>query len=105
MLCVCGVLQDPVWLERAQLFASFMVSPAGRADWEVPDHPSSLYEGMAGGICLLAELAAAAAAGEGGGGGDVAGAGLGQPSAAETADAQLDAVRRLVAFPLFELSG
>jgi len=96
---VC-VLQDPVWLQRAQLFASFMVSPTGRADWEGPDHPASLYEGMAGGICLLAELAAAT--GEGGGGGAVAGAGLGQQPAP---DVQLDAVRRLVAFPLFELFG
>jgi len=79
-----------------------MVSPAGRADWEGPDHPASLYEGMAGGICLLAELAAATGEGEGGGGGEGGGAGLGQQPAP---DVQLDAVRRLVAFPLFELFG
>jgi hypothetical protein len=39
-----------------------MVSDAGKADWQTPDHPASLFEGLAGGICLLAELQAAAAA-------------------------------------------
>jgi hypothetical protein len=33
-----------------------MVSPAGKADWHTPDHPTSLFEGAAGSICLLAEL-------------------------------------------------
>jgi hypothetical protein len=33
-----------------------MVSPAGKADWHTPDHPTSLFEGAAGAICLLAEL-------------------------------------------------
>lgn len=35
-----------------------MVSAPGKADWHKPDHPTSLFEGAAGGICLLAELQA-----------------------------------------------
>ncbi|KAF8057122.1 LanC-like protein 3 [Scenedesmus sp. PABB004] len=59
---------DALWLDRCRRFAAFMVcSPAGRADWATPDHPASLYEGAAGGVYLLAELAAldAAAAADG----------------------------------------
>eukprot|EP00882_Tetradesmus_deserticola_P008922 GHRQ01009412.1.p1 GENE.GHRQ01009412.1~~GHRQ01009412.1.p1 ORF type:complete len:351 (+),score=127.18 GHRQ01009412.1:199-1251(+) len=48
--------QDDTWLQRGKAFAAFMVSPPGKADWLRPDHPTSLFEGAAGGICLLAEL-------------------------------------------------
>jgi hypothetical protein len=51
-----AILQDDIWLQRGKSFAAFMVSPAGKADWHTPDHPTSLFEGAAGAICLLAEL-------------------------------------------------
>lgn len=109
----CVVLQDVKWLQRGQEFAAFMMSEAGRGDWNVPDHPSSLFEGLAGGVCLLAELQAAAAAAQAC---DAkqraarkAAAGMSavqregaEPAAA--ADVQLQAIKRNVTFPLFELS-
>jgi hypothetical protein len=86
-----------------------MVSDAGKADWQTPDHPGSLFEGLAGGVCLLVELQAAAAA--------AAGAGREQQEAAralapageqqQQGDARAAALHRavcgLVTFPLFEL--
>lgn len=48
--------QDDAWLQRGKSFAAFMVSPSGKAEWHAPDHPTSLFEGAAGAICLLAEL-------------------------------------------------
>jgi hypothetical protein len=76
-----SVLQDDTWLQRGKSFAAFMVSPAGKADWHTPDHPTSLFEGAAGGICLLAELQSLQRGG-------------GAAAAQET-----------VAFPLYELWG
>lgn len=97
-------MQDPVWLERAQLFAAFLVSPAGMADWKTPDHPTSLFEGAAGGICLVADLMALEAAAQ-----DIqanaadAPAGEQQAASADKASALLRA-SNLVAFPLYELA-
>lgn len=88
--------QDTLWLDRARAYAAFMVSTAGKADWHTPDHPGSLFEGMSGGVCLLAELQAAAAA--------AAAASEGKQDAAADARALHQAVCRLVTFPLFELS-
>lgn len=34
----------------------WLLSPGGQADWGVPDHPHSLYEGLAGAACFLADL-------------------------------------------------
>lgn len=89
------LLQDTKWLDRARAYAAFMVSAAGKADWHTPDHPASLFEGLSGGVCLLAELQAATAA--------VAAAGDQQQEAAADARALHQAVCRLVTFPLFEL--
>jgi hypothetical protein len=50
--------RDDKWLQRARAFAGFMVSEAGRADWSAPHNGASLFEGLAGGVCLLAELSA-----------------------------------------------
>jgi hypothetical protein len=116
LTCEC-CLQDTKWLDRAQAFASFMVSETGKADWHTPDHPASLFEGMAGGLCLLAELQAATA------GATEATAAEQQAAAAALAPAgsqqqqqqqqqqagvgsrQHEAVCRLVTYPLFELPG
>lgn len=87
-------LQDPKWLERAQSYALFMVRAAGKADWHTPDHPTSLFEGLAGGVCLLAELHAA----------EQAAAAAGGQQQQATGDTLHQAVCRLVTFPLFELS-
>ncbi len=74
-----------------------MVSEAGKADWRTPDHPTSLFEGLAGGVCLLAELHAAA---------EAAGAAGGQQQQEQqpTSETLHQAVCRLVTFPLYELS-
>jgi hypothetical protein len=114
-ICVVAVLQDIKWLERAQAYASFMVSEAGKADWHTPDHPASLFEGMAGGLCLLAELQAAAEA-TAAASAPGAGAGVAYRQAAAAAapagsqqqrtgvgSLQHEAVCRLVTYPLFEL--
>lgn len=87
-------LQDPKWLERARAYALFMVRAAGKADWHTPDHPTSLFEGLAGGVCLLAELHAA----------EQAAAAAGGQQQQATGDTLHQAVCRLVTFPLFELS-
>lgn len=99
-------LQDPAWLRRGQHFAAFVVSPKGSLDWKTPDHPTSLFEGAAGGICLIAELMAVEAAAAGSkraaavsidapaGEGDNAGQGR---------DAARLRASALLAFPLYEL--
>eukprot|EP00775_Hariotina_reticulata_P002650 gene2650-2949_t len=56
LLKLWKVTQDPCWLQRGMQFAAFILSDQGRADWQVPDNPASLYEGAAGAICLMAEL-------------------------------------------------
>lgn len=34
-----------------------MTEPGGgRDDWKTPDHPMSLFEGLAGGLCLVSDL-------------------------------------------------
>jgi hypothetical protein len=40
---------DSMWLQRAQQYAAFLTSDAGRAGWLTPDHPASLFEGLGGG--------------------------------------------------------
>lgn len=100
-------MQDYTWLERAQLFAAFLVSPTGRADWKVPDHPTSLFEGAAGGICLLAELMAleTVAAKAGGVAAQGVEAPAGEHPAADTSrHAALLRASSLIAFPLYELA-
>jgi hypothetical protein len=92
LLLLLLLLQDTKWLDRARAYAAFMVSAAGKADWHTPDHPGSLFEGLAGGVCLIAELQAAAAAAAAGGEQD-----------AEAQELLHKAVCRLVTFPLFEL--
>lgn len=57
LLSVWRATRDPIWHQRAQRFAAFMVEDGGgRADWQRPDHPASLFEGLAGGLCLLSDL-------------------------------------------------
>lgn len=106
-VCLLPVLQDPVWLQRATRFAAFLCSATGKADWTIPDNPASLFEGAAGGICLLAELAAlhASAGGQCGGGEQAqqaASARQGFVNDAEQHDALLQRSGS-IAFPLFEL--
>lgn len=49
--------RDAAWRLRAERFASFITERGGgRDDWRAPDHPFSLFEGLAGGLCLLADL-------------------------------------------------
>eukprot|EP00879_Flechtneria_rotunda_P018774 GHRR01019707.1.p1 GENE.GHRR01019707.1~~GHRR01019707.1.p1 ORF type:complete len:234 (+),score=71.21 GHRR01019707.1:928-1629(+) len=98
--------QDARYLDRAQLFASFIASEAGQTDWSKPDHPASLYEGAAGAICLLAELQAVQAvmSGQASSRGTVAAAEapagpVGTPPTGAAAAAGL------VAFPLYEMWG
>lgn len=88
------VMQDPTWLERGKRFAAFMLSPTGKADWHTPDHPTSLYEGAAGGMCLLAELQAVLARGK-------TAAAAAAPAGAD--DVPAPAAAGVIAFPLFEL--
>lgn len=44
------------YLYRAAKFADFMNSPQFQADARIPDSPYSLYEGIAGTACFLADL-------------------------------------------------
>eukprot|EP00878_Enallax_costatus_P024698 GHUV01026378.1.p1 GENE.GHUV01026378.1~~GHUV01026378.1.p1 ORF type:complete len:230 (+),score=71.86 GHUV01026378.1:815-1504(+) len=92
--------KDPVWLQRGQLFAAFMVSPQGKADWKTPDHPTSLFEGAAGGICLVAELMALEGAAAGS-----KRAAAGAPAGEGEAAGQGSWLRasKVIAFPLYEL--
>ena len=48
-------LQDPMWLQRAKLFAIFALDNLPLL-CEVPDHPFSLYEGQGGLASLLYTL-------------------------------------------------
>ncbi|GIL77346.1 hypothetical protein Vretifemale_6818 [Volvox reticuliferus] len=49
---------EAIWLHRARMFAAHISSPEGRAVYDTPDRPLSLYEGRAGALCLLADLLA-----------------------------------------------
>lgn len=49
---------DPRWLHRAVQFAEFEGSGEFAAAAATPDHPLSLFEGVAGEACLLADLLA-----------------------------------------------
>ena len=52
----CWLIQEDKWLRRCEHFAYFMCSNEGQADWQTPDQPLALYEGLAGGACLLSDL-------------------------------------------------
>ncbi|KMQ89626.1 hypothetical protein RF55_10724 [Lasius niger] len=47
---------DELHLYRAAKFADFMNSPQFQSDARIPDSPYSLYEGIAGTACFLADL-------------------------------------------------
>jgi hypothetical protein len=48
--------KEPIWLHRAAQFAMFQFQPEVVADSRQPDHPLSLFEGVAGTLCLLIDL-------------------------------------------------
>ncbi|KAJ8978929.1 hypothetical protein NQ317_002990 [Molorchus minor] len=48
--------KDPKYLYRALRFFEFMESPEFQNEARVPDNPYSLYEGLAGTACFLADL-------------------------------------------------
>lgn len=59
LLAVWRATGDAAWHARAQRFALFMTEPGeggGRGDWQAPDHPWSLFEGLGGALCLLSDL-------------------------------------------------
>jgi hypothetical protein len=62
LLALWRATGDPTWRARAEAFVCFIASPQGRADWRTPDHPFSLYEGLAGALVLLEDLNEDAAA-------------------------------------------
>jgi len=56
LLRLCKATGEDKWLRSCEHFATFMCSNEGQADWQTPDHPLALYEGLAGGACLLSDL-------------------------------------------------
>ncbi|XP_055713050.1 lanC-like protein 3 homolog [Phlebotomus papatasi] len=48
--------QDPKYLYRAIKFMEFLSDPEFRQNARTPDRPFSLYEGIAGTVCFLADL-------------------------------------------------
>lgn len=50
------VTHDPKHLWRAWKFAEFAVGPEGEKLWNVPSQPYSLFLGLAGTVCFIADL-------------------------------------------------
>lgn len=55
-LLLYRLTSDKRYLYRAAKFADFMNSPQFQVDARIPDSPYSLYEGIAGTACFLADL-------------------------------------------------
>jgi len=53
LLTLYRMTQEVHWLERAKQFAKLMDLPLG---CKTPDHPHSLFEGLAGTVCFLKDL-------------------------------------------------
>ncbi|KAI8463158.1 MAG: hypothetical protein J3K34DRAFT_496464 [Monoraphidium minutum] len=57
LLSVWRATRDASWRARAERFAAFVAErPSGRGDWGAPGAPFSLFEGLGGALCLLADL-------------------------------------------------
>ncbi|PFH34655.1 lanthionine synthetase C family protein [Besnoitia besnoiti] len=56
LLMAYKLTRDPIWLDRAADFALKMFDEKLQADSRVPDSPFSLFEGLAGAMCLLVDL-------------------------------------------------
>eukprot|EP00922_Rhytidocystis_sp_ex-Travisia-forbesii_P070747 GHVS01105633.1.p1 GENE.GHVS01105633.1~~GHVS01105633.1.p1 ORF type:complete len:450 (-),score=17.04 GHVS01105633.1:239-1588(-) len=56
LLALYKTTRDILWLERAVFFGLQLSNTDLIAKCPVPDHPSSLYEGEAGWLCLLSDL-------------------------------------------------
>jgi len=56
LLCMYRATGATKWLCRAQQFGHFIANETGRQDWQNPDRPYSLFEGVAGTACFLADL-------------------------------------------------
>uniref|UniRef100_A0A6B2EBH6 LanC-like protein 3 homolog n=1 Tax=Phlebotomus kandelakii TaxID=1109342 RepID=A0A6B2EBH6_9DIPT len=48
--------KNPLYLYRAAKFMEFLTDPEFKANARTPDRPFSLYEGVAGTVCFLADL-------------------------------------------------
>lgn len=55
-LLLYRLTQDEKQLRRARQFAAFMQTEEFKANSRVPDSPYSLFEGIAGTACFLADL-------------------------------------------------
>ncbi|GAB0090335.1 LanC-like protein 3 homolog [Sergentomyia squamirostris] len=55
-LLLYQLTKDSVYLYRASKFAEFLSDRNFRRDARTPDRPFSLYEGLAGTVCFLADL-------------------------------------------------
>ncbi|XP_059618910.1 lanC-like protein 3 homolog [Phlebotomus argentipes] len=50
------ITKNPLYLYRASKFMDFLCDPEFRIKARIPDRPFSLYEGVAGTVCFLADL-------------------------------------------------
>eukprot|EP01097_Dermamoeba_algensis_P010538 TRINITY_DN7851_c0_g1_i1.p1 TRINITY_DN7851_c0_g1~~TRINITY_DN7851_c0_g1_i1.p1 ORF type:complete len:432 (-),score=119.79 TRINITY_DN7851_c0_g1_i1:38-1333(-) len=48
--------KEAKWLSMAYSYANFIFSDVGQTLWSVPDHPLSLFEGLAGTLCFIVDL-------------------------------------------------
>lgn len=55
-LLLYRLTKKPMYLHRAMSFAQFMNAPEFKSQARTPDRPFSLYEGIAGAACYLADL-------------------------------------------------
>ena len=55
-LLLYRLTRNDKYIHRAAVFAEFMTTSEFRKDAHTPDSPYSLYEGLAGTLCFLADL-------------------------------------------------
>lgn len=55
-LLMYRLTEDEKYLKRAAAFAQFLEYPQFKTEARIPDYPYSLYEGIAGTACFLADL-------------------------------------------------
>lgn len=55
MIDQSDLMHAPRYMAKAMAFADFTHSEKGRSMYDLPDHPASLFEGLAGGLCFYAD--------------------------------------------------
>jgi len=74
LLRLWEITRDKKWLRRAWHFANFASESGEHIErlWATPDHPYSLYEGLAGAVCFWSDVCRAISAAQVGGGEEAA---------------------------------